>query len=143
MNHNTHLTHKLRMTTDRPTRIWLYMAHAARHLVLEPGNQRLRWTVRVALLLAGFFQATALSTVLGQTGDWDVLVSGALVALSEMLGLFMYSPSKRAEVPTLRGQPSTSASHSTSKIGMIKPLLNQFKIGLMYGLFVDAFKLGS
>ena len=45
-------------------------------------------------ILIGFFFATTLSTILGQTGDWGILSSGLLVAFLEILSKFIYD-SKR------------------------------------------------
>nr|YP_010933352.1 hypothetical chloroplast RF20 [Streptofilum capillatum]WKT08563.1 hypothetical chloroplast RF20 [Streptofilum capillatum]WKT08662.1 hypothetical chloroplast RF20 [Streptofilum sp. BC4-VF8pt]WKT08761.1 hypothetical chloroplast RF20 [Streptofilum sp. ZNP2-VF4pt] len=98
-----------------------------------------RFQCYILFLLLGFFQATALSTTLGQTGDWDVLIAGFLVAIMEIMGFFAYKPYLLffSNNLTKRG------------LGLDRPrpyllkCVNYFKIGLMYGLFVDAFKLGS
>ncbi|CAI5533316.1 unnamed protein product, partial [Closterium sp. Naga37s-1] len=59
-------------------------------------NVRRRVFVKVLVLLAGFFSANALSTIVGQTGDWDVLVAGSLVASLELLGACLYRLRLRA-----------------------------------------------
>ena len=79
--------------------------------------------MKVFLVLLGFYTANALATVLGQTGDWDVLVAGVVVA-----GMLMY-----------RKPPSLSSMRLQSFVGMV----NYWKAGVCLGLFVDAFKLGS
>ena len=83
--------------------------------------------MKVFLLLLGFYTANALATILGQTGDWDVLVAGIVVAAIEGIGMLMY---KR------------TASSSTRLQSLIV-LINYWKAGVCLGLFVDAFKLGS
>ena len=84
--------------------------------------------MKVFLLLLGFYTANALATILGQTGDWDVLVAGIVVAAIEFIGMLMYK--KPASLPSRRLQ---------SWVAMI----NYWKAGICLGLFVDAFKLGS
>jgi ABC-type nitrate/sulfonate/bicarbonate transport system permease component len=46
-------------------------------------------------ILLGFFFATTLSTILGQTGDWGILSSGFLVASLEILSKFVYDVKKK------------------------------------------------
>nr|YP_009256719.1 hypothetical chloroplast RF20 [Entransia fimbriata]YP_009256723.1 hypothetical chloroplast RF20 [Entransia fimbriata]ANI25421.1 hypothetical chloroplast RF20 [Entransia fimbriata]ANI25427.1 hypothetical chloroplast RF20 [Entransia fimbriata]WKT05766.1 hypothetical chloroplast RF20 [Entransia fimbriata]WKT05767.1 hypothetical chloroplast RF20 [Entransia fimbriata]WKT05885.1 hypothetical chloroplast RF20 [Entransia fimbriata] len=110
--------------------------------------------LKILFVLLGFFQATALSTILGQTGDWDVLVSGALVALTEFLSFLFYTSMKlerdeNARKAFQRFNPWSIPcfSHVTDfknlDFDIFLDLINQWKIGLIYGLFVDSFKLGS
>nr|YP_009237310.1 hypothetical protein [Wildemania schizophylla]AKS28357.1 hypothetical protein [Wildemania schizophylla] len=76
----------------------------------------------IALLL-GFFISTGLSTIPGQTGDWGIIAASFIIASTEVVSKIVYS--NRIQV--------------TNKINLI----NNLKIGITYGLFVDAFKLGS
>lgn len=103
-------------------------------------------------LLAGFFQATTLSTVLGQTGDWDVLASAGLVALTELTGVCLYKSSfypfsknsKKPKILLVFGKKIKLALSIESPVpSWATKAANMWKIGLVYGLFVDAFKLGS
>lgn len=79
-------------------------------------------------LLFGNFTATVAATVTGQNANWDVLVAVILLALIELTNWSLYS-----------GRLSGD--------GRVRPLLadvvNAIKLGLVYGLFVEAFKLGS
>jgi hypothetical protein len=75
-------------------------------------------------ILLGFFVATALSTIPGQTGDWGVIAAALMVTFYEIASQFIYSR-------------VNSESHK------LKKQVNSVKIGILYGLFVDAFKLGS
>lgn len=84
--------------------------------------------MKIFLLLLGFYTANALATILGQTGDWDVLVAGVVVAAIEGIGMLMY-----------RKPSSPSTVRQQSLIMMV----NFWKAGVCLGLFVDAFKLGS
>ncbi|KAG2242873.1 hypothetical protein Bca52824_095281 [Brassica carinata] len=85
----------------------------------------------IFLLLLGFYTANALATILGQTGDWDVLVAGIVVAAIEGIGMLMY-----------KKKPSSSSS-SSGRLQSFVVLMNFWKAGVCLGLFVDAFKLGS
>lgn len=84
--------------------------------------------MKIFLLLLGFYTANALATILGQTGDWDVLVAGVVVAAIEGIGMLMYR------------KPS---SMSTGRLQSLVVMINYWKAGVCLGLFVDAFKLGS
>lgn len=85
-------------------------------------------------MLLGFFSANALATILGQTGDWDVIAAGILVAAIEGIGHLMYN----------RGLPGWKIlGDERSGVKSWVELLNYWKIGFVFALFVDAFKVGS
>lgn len=86
---------------------------------------------KVFLLLLGFFGANSLATIIGQTGDWDVLVAGFLVAAIELQGGWLYK------------LPSNSDKPFIKSIRLLLKFINYWKAGFMFGLFVDAFKVGS
>ena len=86
---------------------------------------------KVFLLLLGFYTANALATILGQTGDWDVLVAGIVVAAIEGIGMLVYRRS-----PAMRRK-------KTGRLQAVIEMVNFWKAGVCLGLFVDAFKLGS
>ncbi|XP_021748409.1 ycf20-like protein isoform X2 [Chenopodium quinoa] len=74
--------------------------------------------------LVGFYCATAFATVIGQTGDWDIMSAAVAVAVVEGIGALMY----KASVPLL--------DRSRNLI----VLFNYWKAGLTLGLFLDSFK---
>ncbi len=76
-------------------------------------------------LLFGTFLGTAISTIAGQSADWDIIVAGLLVLLTEFANWLVY-----------RGPRPAAGS-------LWVEMLNALKIGLTYNLFVEAFKLGS
>ena len=76
-------------------------------------------------LLFGTFLGTAISTIAGQSADWDIVVAGLLVSVTEFANWLVY-----------RGPRSATGS-------LWVEMLNALKIGLTYNLFVEAFKLGS
>nr|WMP11798.1 Ycf20 [Laurencia australis]WMP12009.1 Ycf20 [Laurencia australis] len=65
-----------------------------------------------------------MSTVPAQTGDWNIISGAIIVTCYEIISKALYK------------SPTRKTSFTIS-------LINNFKIGIVYGLFVDAFKLGS
>ncbi|XP_073107169.1 uncharacterized protein [Elaeis guineensis] len=80
--------------------------------------------MKVLFFLVGFYCATAFATVIGQTGDWDILSAGLAVVVVEGIGALMY----RASLPLL------------DKMRQLITIFNYWKAGLSLGLFLDAFK---
>lgn len=74
-------------------------------------------------LLLGFFIATVLSTIPAQTGDSSIVAASIIVTFNEILSNLIYN----------------SRNYTLSILSPIK----YTKIGIVYGLFVEAFKLGS
>lgn len=70
--------------------------------------------------------ATILATIPGQTGDWGIIGSSIIVGCAEYISKCVYQ--KRSVNLSFRNYYD---------------VLNDIKIGIMYGLFVDSFKLGS
>ncbi|XP_010276282.1 PREDICTED: ycf20-like protein isoform X1 [Nelumbo nucifera] len=110
------------------TRLGRIVTAGGRQLLEKLNAARRNFPMKVFLLLLGFYTANALATILGQTGDWDVLVAGVVVAAIEGIGMLMY-----------RNPPSLSTGRLKSFVVMV----NYWKAGVCLGLFVDAFKLGS
>ncbi|PWA72683.1 hypothetical protein CTI12_AA267050 [Artemisia annua] len=115
------------------TRLGRIVTAGGRQLLEKLNSARKDFPMKVFLLLLGFYTANALATILGQTGDWDVLVAGIVVAAIEAIGRLMYK--KSSSVSTT----STRSKRFESLIVMV----NYWKAGVCLGLFVDAFKLGS
>ncbi|KAL6007929.1 hypothetical protein ACLOJK_033434 [Asimina triloba] len=80
--------------------------------------------MKVLFFLVGFYCATAFATVIGQTGDWDILSAGLAVVVVEGIGALMY----KASFPLLQ------------KLKVLITMFNYWKAGLSLGLFLDAFK---
>jgi hypothetical protein len=80
-------------------------------------------------ILFGFFLANALATIFGQTGDWGILSSGILVACIESTNRIIYT--------------NKGSRNNTRRTDKILSFINNVKIGMLYGFFVEAFKLGS
>lgn len=76
-------------------------------------------------LLLGFFVGISLPTTVGQAAQWDVTMAASLLLFTEIINRFVYSRTRQ-----------------TRRLLLLE-VLNIFKIGLTYSLFLEAFKLGS
>nr|YP_009397403.1 hypothetical protein [Dasyclonium flaccidum]ARW66589.1 hypothetical protein [Dasyclonium flaccidum] len=74
--------------------------------------------------MLGFFFANILSTIPAQTGDWNIISAAIIVTTNETLSRSIYQ-------------------NQNLKRNFLPNLVNNIRIGIIYGLFVDAFKLGS
>ncbi|KAK7400369.1 hypothetical protein VNO78_11575 [Psophocarpus tetragonolobus] len=110
------------------TRLGRILSAGGRQLLEKLNSARKNLPMKIFLLLLGFYTANALATILGQTGDWDVLVAGVVVAAIEGIGMLIYR------------KPATVR---TGRLQSFLVLVNYWKAGICLGLFVDAFKLGS
>lgn len=84
--------------------------------------------VKIFFLLFGFFLVNVLVIILGQIGDWDVIVVGILVVIIEGVGYFVYNC-----MFVFFGECGK----------FIIELVNYWKIGFEFVFFVDVFKVGS
>ena len=89
-----------------------------------------RLSLLIISVLFGNFLSSAIATLAGQQADPDVLAAALMVVIAEAISWATYRFDRR------RSRPNEARP-------MIFELLNGIKLGLMYGLFVEAFKLGS
>nr|YP_009391204.1 hypothetical protein [Dipterocladia arabiensis]ARW59348.1 hypothetical protein [Dipterocladia arabiensis] len=82
------------------------------------------FSLHLISLMLGFFFASILSTLPAQTGDWGIISAAIIVTLNEMISKIIYS-------------------YKVFNQNNLINYINDVKIGIVYGLFVDAFKLGS
>nr|YP_009019688.1 hypothetical protein [Gracilaria salicornia]AHH24656.1 hypothetical protein [Gracilaria salicornia]UAD87570.1 hypothetical protein [Gracilaria salicornia] len=68
--------------------------------------------------------STVLSTLPSQTGDWGIIAGSIVVTFNEIISKHIYKLKKNYKFLSLY-------------------TFNYIRIGIIYGLFVDAFKLGS
>lgn len=84
---------------------------------------------RISLLLIswllGFFLGSAISTTAGQQAELDIVAAAVIVLVIEVISWLAYGRSERY------------------RRSLIADVLNSLKIGVMYSLFLEAFKLGS
>ena len=82
--------------------------------------------------LIGFLSGNLFGTVLTPLREcivWDGFIIACLIAVIEMISYFSYNPARYRLKISMRWK--------------ICKNLNIFKIGIMIGFFVDAFKVGS
>jgi len=92
-----------------------------------------RISLIIISLLFGNFAATVVATITGQNADWDVLVALFLLSFIELSSWLIYGG--RFQAPR--------REQAARRRPLILEMLNATKLGLIYGLFVEAFKLGS
>lgn len=105
-------------------------------LIESASNQFGRWVFnpwrRISLviigLLFGNFLGIAVSSIAGQAAELDVVISAILLVLVELTSWLVYR------------RPPKNADRKNS---LLLEVMNALKIGLVYSLFVEAFKLGS
>ncbi|AFZ44499.1 hypothetical protein PCC7418_2350 [Halothece sp. PCC 7418] len=78
-------------------------------------------------LLLGIFMGIAIVTSAGQNGRLDIIVAALLLILTEVLSWFVYRQ---------------NLEQNEQRSGLIE-VMNTFKIGLVYSLYIQAFVLGS
>jgi hypothetical protein len=89
-----------------------------------------RISLIVISLLFGFFAGAGISTTAGQAAQWDIVAAGLLVWFTELVSRLVY---RRRDLSILEEK----------KRSLFSETLNFFKIGVIYSLFLEAFKLGS
>ncbi|MEI6428008.1 MAG: DUF565 domain-containing protein [Pseudanabaena sp. ELA607] len=116
---NTRLTTIIQSTTGRLGQ-WL-------------NNPWRRVSIVLLSLSFGFFLGSAVSTTTGQGAVWDIGSAALSVLAVELISRYAYSPN-RNRGPWWQLLPTR---------GLPLEALNACKVGYVYGLFLDAFKLGS
>tara|TARA_B100000767_G_scaffold8541_1_gene8373 strand:- start:699 stop:974 length:276 start_codon:yes stop_codon:yes gene_type:complete len=81
----------------------------------------------------GFLVSSIIDTSLGEFSEWAIVGAALVVANIETFNNFYYSITSKNRNMILR----------RSSLVTLFDFLNYFKIGIVYGLIVDAFKLGS
>ncbi|MBD2533535.1 DUF565 domain-containing protein [Nostoc flagelliforme FACHB-838] len=84
-----------------------------------------RLSLVIISFLFGFFLANVASTTAGQRSELDVVVAAFLVMLTEITSRIFYHRS------------------FMERRSLLVDSLNLLKVGFIYGLFLEAFKLGS
>jgi len=79
----------------------------------------------------GFLASSIIDTSLGEFSEWAVVGSSILVATIEGFNTFYFYYKTHGDLT------------KKSSLRTLLDFLNFFKIGILYGLIVDAFKLGS
>jgi hypothetical protein len=93
-----------------------------------------RISILVISLLLGNFFGVAIAAIAGQAAQQDVTIAIILVIFSELTSRLIYGRNWRR-----RDQPADEPI----TVPLFYESLNGFKIGTMYALVLEAFKLGS
>lgn len=112
------------------TRINSLISNLINFIIDNYYNSLAYFSCNLIALLLGFFFANALATLPGQTGEWGIVVSGLLVATTELVSKLVYTI-------------DISLTYINKRRFLFFSLLNNVKLGIIYGFFVDSFKLGS
>ena len=80
----------------------------------------------------GFLLSSIIDTTLGEFNEWAIVGASLVVASLEVMSKIYYT--------TLIKINNKNIKYSTIKLFN---LINALKVGIIYGLIVDAFKLGS
>lgn len=84
-----------------------------------------RTSLLIIGLLLGFFLGSAISTSAGQKAELDIVQAFVLLLATELVSRFTYG------------------GNSRFRRMLVAEFLNALKLGLIYSLFLEAFKLGS
>ena len=91
-----------------------------------------RVSLSLISILLGFFMGSALVTTAGQAAIWDMPVAALVFAFTELISRFVYGRRNRQ-----------ADNFKPKRQSLYIDVLNLFKVGLIYSLFLEAFKLGS
>lgn len=94
-----------------------------------------RLSLIIISLLFGNFLASAIATTTGQRTDLDAVASVSLLTIVESISWLTYG--------TVFGRRQVASNLFLGQRPTWIAILNSLKLGLIYGLFVEAFKLGS
>jgi hypothetical protein len=81
---------------------------------------------RLICFFGGFLLSSIFDTTVAEFNEWSILGAALAVASLETISRFYYALKKKLQ----------SQTRSVT-------LINDLKLGIIYGLIVDAFKLGS
>jgi len=113
------------------TRLSNIVSVSARQLSQWSRNPWRRSSLILISLLSGFFLASVISTVAGARAEQDIVASAVTLLVVELINRYVYA------------KQSTPTSRNAAPKPLTKEILNSVKLGLVYGLFLEAFKLGS
>ena len=90
-----------------------------------------RISLNLISILTGFFMGSALVTTAGQDAVWDIPAAAVVFTFTELISRFVY------------GRRNRRQDSLPKRRSLYIDVLNLFKVGLIYSLFLEAFKLGS
>jgi Protein of unknown function (DUF565) len=136
------------MQNTRLSNLLGYISINFRNWLINPWR---RTSVLIIGLLSGYFLGSAVPLISGQAALSDIVVAAIALIITELVSFLAYRRSSSLTVN--RAEPgnlpiiTTSGnriSNSYMRIGSWGvDLLNALKIGFIYSMFVESFKLGS
>tara|TARA_B100000497_G_C7686335_1_gene416027 strand:- start:1917 stop:2192 length:276 start_codon:yes stop_codon:yes gene_type:complete len=81
----------------------------------------------------GFLVSSIIDSTLGEFGEWAIVGGGLVIATLEAFSNFYYTFLRKF-------QGAVGEEYAFLNLLLV---VNYFKVGIIYGLIVDAFKLGS
>ena len=118
------------------TRLNTLIERIYRQFIQWSENPWRRMSLLIISLLFGNFLASAVATSSGQRTDLDVFTSLTLLTIVESISWLTYATN-------LGKRKLVQANAIIGQRPIWIAILNSLKLGLVYGLFVEAFKLGS
>jgi hypothetical protein len=112
------------MQNTRLSLLFSNLSNQVRQFFINPWR---KITSLLISLLLGIFMGIAIVTSAGQNGRLDIIVAALVLILTEVISWFVYR-----QTATDNGQRSG-----------LTEVINTFKIGLVYSLYIQAFVLGS
>ena len=82
---------------------------------------------------SGFLTSSIIDTSLGEFSEWAIVGAALVVATLEIISKFFYTTLAKFNF-------NRNVNYTSLKL---LNLINSLKTGIIYGLIVDAFKLGS
>ena len=89
--------------------------------------------LRLIAFFGGFLLSSIIDTTLGEFSEWAIVGAALVVATLEIISKFFY---------TTLAKFNFNGSFNYTSVKLLN-LINSLKAGIIYGLIVDAFKLGS
>jgi FtsH-binding integral membrane protein len=112
------------MQNTRLSNLLGYISINLRNWLANPWR---RTSVMIICLLAGYFLGSAVPLISGQAAVSDIAIAAVMLTLTELVSFLAYRP---------RDDSNRLGGWGTN-------LLNALKIGFIYSMFVESFKLGS
>ncbi len=100
-----------------------------------------RISMLIISLLLGNFLASAVSTIAGQQSEPDIFGAAIVVGIAEVISWITYANGSR--LSQLSGATPLANQPKLNQRSLLVEALNGLKLGLLYGLAVQAFTLGS
>jgi Protein of unknown function (DUF565) len=134
-------TDEFLMQNTRISNLLGFLAINVQRIFTNPWRRLAVWLIA---LLLGNFLGSVVTLVVGQIAQSDIFFSVLMMLLTELVSWLMY---RRRSGVGLRGsgrEPVGEVEREIESFGnLVIDLLNALKIGFIYSMFVEAFKLGS